>query len=180
MDEAQETQIVARILEGDRQAYSLLVRKYQSAIYNLAYRMTANSQDAADLTQDIFIRAYTYLWRYNPEKKFFTWLYTIALSTIKNHLKKSKRYKHTQEINRAEHQFPVQVNMPEAEEISSYLLRLDLETRALIIMKYQQELSFEEIAQITGKSISAVKMRVYRGLESLRETIKNIKLIHNI
>jgi RNA polymerase sigma-70 factor (ECF subfamily) len=172
MDEAQETQIVARILEGDRQAYSLLVRKYQSAIYNLAYRMTANSQDAADLTQDIFIRAYTYLWRYNTRKKFFTWLYTIALNTIRNHLKKSKRYKHTQEINWAEHQFPVQVDMPEAEEISSYLSRLDLETRALIILKYQQELSFEEIAKITGKSVSALKMRIYRGLDKLKEMLE--------
>lgn len=93
MHDAQDTQIVAQILGGDRQAYSLLVKKYQSIIYNLAYRMTANTQDAADLTQDIFIRAYTYLWRYNPQKKFFAWLYTIALNTIKNHLKKINNIK---------------------------------------------------------------------------------------
>ncbi|MBN1474369.1 MAG: RNA polymerase sigma factor, partial [Syntrophaceae bacterium] len=161
-----------RILEGDRQAYALLVEEYKSPIYNLAYRMTADRQDAADLTQDVFIRAYTYLWRYNPQKKFFTWLYTIALNTIKNDIKKNKQYKNAQEINRAQHQFPVQVNMPEAEELRSYLSRLDVETRALIIMKYQQELSFEEIARITGKSVSAVKMRIYRGLDKLKEMMK--------
>lgn len=172
MHDAQDTQIVAQILEGDRQAYSLLVKKYQSAIYNLAYRMTSNTQDVADLTQDIFIRAYTYLWRYNPRKKFFTWLYTIALNTIKNHIKKTEQYKDTQSQNLKEHQFPENQNISEARDINIYLSELNMETRALIIMKYVQELSFEEISEITGKSISAVKMRIYRGLGKLKNAIK--------
>ena len=169
MHDAQDAQIVARILEGDRQAFALLVEEYKSPIYNLVYRMTSNTQDAADLTQDVFIRAYTYLWRYNPQKKFFTWLYTIALNTIKNHIKKTEQYKDTQSQNLKEHQFPENQNISEARDINIYLSELNMETRALIIMKYVQELSFEEISEITGKSISAVKMRIYRGLEKLKE-----------
>ena len=169
MDETQETQIVARVLEGDRQAFALLVEEYKSPIYNLAYRMTADRQDAADLTQDVFIRAYTYLWRYNPKKKFFTWLYTIALNTIKNYIKKNKQYKNAQSQNLEERQFSANQNIFEARDINIYLSELNMETRALIIMKYVQELSFEEISEITGKSISAVKMRIYRGLEKLKE-----------
>ena len=172
MNQNTEAEIIRRILEGDRQAYALLVEEYKSPIYNLAYRMTGNPEDAADLTQDVFIRAYTYLWRYNPRKKFFTWLYTIALNTIKNHIKKNKQYKNTRSSDLEERQLSEKQNSSEAQDINIYLSELDVETRALIIMKYVQELSFEEIAQITGKSISAVKMRIYRGLESLRKTIK--------
>jgi len=172
MDEAQETQIVARILEGDRQAFALLVEEYKSPIYNLAYRMTANTQDAADLTQDVFIRAYTYIWLYNPQKKFFTWLYTIAVNTIKNYIKKNKQYKNMRSVDLEERQFPANQNSSEAQDINIYLSGLDAETRALIIMKYIQELSFEEISEISGKSISAVKMRIYRALEDLRQKIK--------
>jgi RNA polymerase sigma-70 factor (ECF subfamily) len=172
MNQNTEAEIIRRILEGDRQAYALLVEEYKTPIYNLAYRMTADQQDAADLTQDVFIRAYTYLWRYNPQKKFFTWLYTIALNTIKNHIKKNKQYKNMRSADLEERQFSANQNSAEAQDINIYLSGLDAETRALIIMKYIQELSFEEISKITGKSVSAIKMRTYRGLESLREKIK--------
>jgi RNA polymerase sigma-70 factor (ECF subfamily) len=168
MEEKELTQIIARVLEGDRQAYALLVEKYKSPIYNLGYRMTANTQDAADLTQDVFIRAYTYLWRYNPRKKFFTWLYTIALNTIKNHIKK-KQYQNARSSDLEERQYSANQNSSEAEDINIYLSGLEVETRALIIMKYVQELSFEEISKITGKSISAIKMRIYRGLKKLKK-----------
>ncbi|HPD56508.1 MAG TPA: sigma-70 family RNA polymerase sigma factor [Smithellaceae bacterium] len=168
-DQDECAKIVARVLEGDRQAYARLVEEYKTSIYNLAYRMTGNLEDAADLTQDIFIRAYIHLWRYNPEKKFFTWLYTIALNTIKNFIKKNKI---TQTSDLKENQSLAEQNSSAAQDMDIYLSALDVQTRAFILMKYVQELSFEEISEISGKSISAVKMRIYRGLESLRSKIK--------
>jgi len=172
MNQDTEAEIIRRILDGDRQAYALLVEEYKAPIYNLAYRMTSNQQDASDLTQDVFIRAYTYLWRYNPRKKFFTWLYTIALNTIKNHIKKNKQYKNERFQDLKERQYSENQKSSEAQDINIYLSGLDVQTRALIIMKYIQELSFEEIAQITGKSVSAVKMRIYRGLDKLKEMLE--------
>jgi len=175
MDQKIEAQIVAKVLKGDRQSYALLVEEYKSPIYNLAYRMTSNPEDAADLTQDTFIRAYLYLWRYNPRKKFFTWLYTIALSIIKNHLRKNRHSKYSEEINTiplADNNPSPEDNLVEIQEINWCLMQLDDELRALLIMKYQQELSFEEIAEITGKSASAVKMCVYRGLGKLKEMMQ--------
>jgi RNA polymerase sigma-70 factor (ECF subfamily) len=172
MDQKIEAEIVAKVLKGDRQAYALLVEEYKSPIYNLAYRMTGNSEDSDDLTQETFIRAYQYLWRYNPRKKFFTWLYTIAFNLIKNHLRKNKKEKLSEELSASsltDKNTSPEERLIEDQEISSCLLRLEDELRALLIMKYQQELSFEEIAQITGKSLSAVKMRIYRGLEKLKE-----------
>jgi RNA polymerase sigma-70 factor (ECF subfamily) len=176
MDQKIETEIVAKVLKGDRKAYALLVEEYKSPLYNLAYRMTGNSEDADDLTQEAFIRAYQYLWRYDPRKKFFTWLYTIALNLIKNHLrKKNKKRNISEELSAyslADNSSSPETKMIEAQEISSCLLRLEYEIRALLIMKYQQELSFEEIAEITGKSLSAVKMSIYRGLDHLKKLMK--------
>ena len=175
MDQKIEAEIVAKVLKGDRKAYALLVEEYKSPLYNLAYRMTGNFEDADDLTQEAFIRAYQYLWRYDPRKKFFTWLYTIALNLIKNHYKKNRKHNISKELSAyllADNSPSPETKMIEAQEISSCLLRLEYEIRALLIMKYQQELSFEEIAEITGKSLSAVKMSIYRGLDHLKKLMK--------
>jgi RNA polymerase sigma-70 factor (ECF subfamily) len=176
MDQKNEAEIVARVLKGDRQAYALLVDEYKSPIYNLAYRMTGNLEDADDLTQEIFIRAYKYLWRYDTSRKFFTWLYTVALNLIRNHLRKKNKYnKSTEELSAhllADKNPSPETELIETQEISIYLLRLEDESRALLIMKFHQGLTFEEIAQITGKSLSAVKMRIYRGLEKLKELLR--------
>jgi RNA polymerase sigma-70 factor (ECF subfamily) len=175
MDQKNEAEIVARVLKGDRQSYALLVDEYKSPIYNLAYRMTGNLEDADDLTQETFIRAYQYLWRYDTSKKFFTWLYTLALNLIRNHFKKNKYNKSSEELSAnllADKNPSPETELIETQEISVYLLRLEDESRALLIMKFHQGLTFEEIAQITGKSISAVKMRIYRGLEKLKELLK--------
>jgi len=176
MDQRTEAEIVIRVLKGDRQAYALLVEEYKNPVYNLAYRMTGNSEDADDLTQETFIRAYQYLWQYDTSRKFFTWLYTLALNLIRSHLRKKNKYnKSSEELS--EHLFADKNPSPETklietQEISVCLLRLEYESRALLIMKFHQGLTFEEIAQITGKSLSAVKMSVYRGLEKLKELLK--------
>ena len=176
MDQKIEAEIVARVLKGDRQAYALLIEEYKSPIYNLAYRMTGNSEDADDLTQETFIRAYQYLWRYDTRRKFFTWLYTLALNLIRGHLRKKNKYnKSSEELSAhllSDKNPSPETELIETQEISVYLLRLEYESRALLIMKYQQGLTFEEIAQITGKSLSAVKMSIYRGLEKLKELLK--------
>jgi RNA polymerase sigma-70 factor (ECF subfamily) len=175
MDQKNEAEIIARVLNGDRQSYALLVDEYKSPIYNLAYRMTGNLEDADDLTQETFIRAYQYLWRYDKSKKFFTWLYTLALNLIRNHFKKNKYNKSSEELSAnllADKNPSPETELIETQEISVYLLRLEDESRALLIMKFNQGLTFEEIAQITGKSLSSVKMRIYRGLEKLKELLK--------
>jgi RNA polymerase sigma-70 factor (ECF subfamily) len=173
MDQKIEADIVARVLKGEKQAYAMLVDAYKSPIYNLAYRMTGSSDDADDLTQDTFIRAYQYLWRYDTRHKFFTWLYTLALNLIRSHLRKKNLYnKSSEELSAhllSDKNPSPETELIETQEIGVYLLRLEEESRALLIMKYMQELSFEEIAQITGKSLSAVKMSVYRGFEKLKD-----------
>ena len=91
MDHDREREIIERVLAGDRQAYALLVDAYKGPVFNLACRMTGSYSDADDLTQETFIRAYQKLEQFNPEKKFFTWLYTISINLIRNHLKRKQQ-----------------------------------------------------------------------------------------
>jgi RNA polymerase sigma-70 factor (ECF subfamily) len=183
MDQKTEAEIIARVLNGDRQVYSLLVEEYKAPVYNLAYRMTGNSEDADDLAQETFIRAYCKIRYFNPEKKFFTWLYTIGINLIRNHLKKNMRniphkisnYDQAKArgegCDRAEDDPAVEAKIGRMEES---LRKLPVDLQEAVILRFYQDIAFEEIATITGASVSAVKMRVYRGLAKLKQRMGDI------
>lgn len=179
MDQKTDAEIVARVLKGDKQSYALLVDAYKGPVFNLAYRMTGSYSDADDLTQETFIRAFQKLHQFQPDKKFFTWLYTIGVNLIRNHLKEKAR-----DVSRlaASHT----VSEPQAQEsreggtlsedrmikLSKIMQELPVDLREAIILKFHQDLTFEEVAAVTGDSLSAVKMRVYRGLEKIKQMME--------
>lgn len=175
MSRETENNIIAKILSGDDQAYAYLVNKYQAPIYNLAYRMTGQLQETEDLTQEIFIKAYESLKKFDVNRKFFPWLYTIALNTLRNHLKKRKPVVLYDEENF--HQKPAvanphdpetMVNRAEASRrLDQKIQKLPLLQQEAVVLRYYQDLSFEDIAEILDITLSAAKMRVYRGLEKL-------------
>lgn len=179
MDHDQEQEIIGRVLGGDRSAFAGLVEKYQGPVFNLAYRMTGSREDADDLTQETFIRAYQNLHRFDRDKKFFTWLYTIGINLIRNHLKKNVRdISHLaaagssleqQQINgEGEGDVLSDDRMIRLEQV---IRKLPVDLREAIILKFVQDLTFEEVANVTGDSVSAVKMRIYRGLEKIKEML---------
>jgi len=88
MSQDKDQEIIERVLGGERDAYGTLVDRYKGPLFNLAYRMTGSRHDADDLTQETFIRAYAALSSFRKGSKFFTWLYTISLNLVRNHLKK--------------------------------------------------------------------------------------------
>lgn len=181
MDQDQEQEIIGRVLGGDRSAFAGLVEKYQGPIFNLAYRMTGSREDADDLTQEIFIRAYQQLQRFDQSKKYFTWLYTVGINLIRNHLKKNARNvshlaavgsaleHHKQEDGRGEGDRLSDDRMIRLEKI---IQQLPVDLREAIILKFVQDLTFEEVAAVTGDSLSAVKMRIYRGLEKMKQMME--------
>jgi len=180
MDRQEEQEVIYRVRRGDTEAFSLLVAAYQGTVFNLTYRMTGNRQEADDLAQDIFLRAYRNLWRFDPEKKFFTWLFTIALNTVRNHLKSRPR----REMPRAEAALlspaagdpsdpeALLLSREEERRLEACLQRLPPDLREIIVLRYYQGLSFDEIAGITALSVSAVKMRTYRTLQRLGALMK--------
>jgi len=188
MDHKNEAEIVARVLKGDRQAYALLIEEYKTPIYNLAYRMTRNIQDAEDLAQETFLRSFNQLFRYDAKRSFYTWLYTISLNIIRNYLKKksSHRYDDFHEVEKTsgivksddqqvtlhDSQSRDELRKEQEEKLGECLQKLSPEIRELLILRFYQGLSFEAISEITGLSLSAIKMRVYRGLEKLRKYVE--------
>jgi RNA polymerase sigma-70 factor (ECF subfamily) len=176
MEASEEAEIVSRVLQGDKEAYIILVDAYKKPVFNLAYRLTGSYHEAEDLAQDAFVKAYSKLRHFNDKKSFFTWMYSLSLNIIRNHLKKKKRARFLEidESSIAADPSP-EISMIESQEfelLQRCFNRLPEDVREVIALKYYQGLSFESIAEIYGISLSAAKMRVYRGIEKLRELMK--------
>jgi RNA polymerase sigma-70 factor (ECF subfamily) len=178
MTPTEENRIVERVLQGEREAFAALVDAYKGAIFNLAFRMTDSRQDADDLSQETFVRAYRNLRQFDPRKRFFTWIYTIGLNLIRNHLKKHGREKSRETAARSSSEAAIdqgaqtEQEMMQAQEIGRLeigLQKLPADLREAVVLRFYQDLSFEEIATILDATLSAVKMRVYRGLDQLKQ-----------
>ena len=174
MDWKEQNEIIARVLSGDRNAYTLVIKRYKGPIFNLAYRMTGSYQDADDLTQETFLKAYLALKKFRGDKKFFTWLYTISLNLIRNHLRGAKPVTEPMETlcsePREDEPGPegCAIRGEELRTLDICLHQLAPDVREAVVLRFHQGLSFEDIASVSGCSLSGAKMKVYRGLEKLR------------
>jgi RNA polymerase sigma-70 factor, ECF subfamily len=175
MDQRADAEIVARVLKGDKQAYALLIEAYKGPLFNLAFRMTGDYSDADDLTQETFIKAYQNLHQFDQEKKYFTWLYTIGINLIRNYLNKKERDRTRQAENHllagSHGNRGGEGDLVSAERLGKLeknMQKLSVDLREAIILKYHQELTFEEVAAVIGDTPGAVKMRIYRGLKQLK------------
>ncbi|MDM8524868.1 RNA polymerase sigma factor [Desulfococcaceae bacterium HSG8] len=178
MDQKQEKTIIKRVQAGDRDAYACLVDKYKGPVFNLAYRMTGSFQEAEDLAQETFLKAYAAITRFDAKKRFFPWLYTISLNLIRNHLKRKRKVSSEilqDNITGDDTGNPENtvVRHQESEKLSRCLEKLPADLREAVILRYYQELSFGDVAETLEISLSAAKMRVYRGLEKLRSFMKD-------
>ena len=90
MHNTEEHQLINEILNGDTEAFAVLVNRYKRPIFNLMLRMTRSREDANDLTQDAFLKAYEQLERFKPSRNFFPWLYTIGLNLARDHLRRQQ------------------------------------------------------------------------------------------
>ncbi|MEA3437446.1 MAG: sigma-70 family RNA polymerase sigma factor [Thermodesulfobacteriota bacterium] len=182
MNKKQENETIQSVLNGDREKFALLVDKYKGPVYNLVYRLTGSRHDAEDLAQETFLTAYKSLNSFKTKKKFFPWLYTIAINQTRNHLKKKRPLlvENVEDIksdNRQSDKYNPEINLikhEQAQALASSIKRLPIALREAVILRYYFYLPFEEIARILIISLSGAKMRVYRGLEKL-EILMNKK-----
>jgi len=175
MKQIDEREIIDRVLGGDREAFAVLVDAYKRPVFSLAFRMTGSAPDADDLTQESFLRAFQSLGRFREGERFFPWLYTVSLNVIRNHLRKAKTLPGEtagKGMPEAENPRDDPVGEAEARErrrrLQGYLLKLPLPVREAIVLRFYEGLSFDDVAAVTGDSISSAKMKVYRGLEKIR------------
>jgi len=179
--------LINQAKSGDDQAYDKLLNKYRNSVYNLVYRMVRDIQEAEDLTQEAFIKAFNSLAQFNEEYAFSTWLYKIATNNCIDFFRKRKlqtlsldkpiQYKDS-EIH---HEIPDPELNPEknilASERSS-IIREAIETLpekyyTAIILRHTEEKSYEEIAEILHLPIGTVKARIFRAREMLNKALKD-------
>jgi len=179
MDQEQEAAIVARIRKGDRDAFSLLVDAYKAPVFNLTYRMTGNREDADELAQETFVRAYANLDKFQSDQMFFTWLFTISLNVIKNHLRRQAVWGKLVTSGKSAPDMQDPGSNPENDllekeeqrQLQQALLGLPYDQREVLTLRLYEDLSFTDIADICRLPESTVKMRLYRALEKLRTLI---------
>ncbi|MEN8242559.1 MAG: sigma-70 family RNA polymerase sigma factor [Chloroflexota bacterium] len=171
-----EIEWLRRAQQGEDAAFSRLVEVYQKPVYNLCYRMLGNAGDAEDAAQETFIRAYKAIKRYDPSRKFSTWLLTIASNyCIDQHRRRKLPTFSVDEFENPD--IPEKAPGMEArlvqnehqQQIAELLDELKPKDRSAVIMRYWYDYSYEEISEALSLSVSAVKSRLHRARKTLAE-----------
>jgi len=171
MVDTDDAAVVARCLAGEHNAYEAIVSRYQKGLFNVALRMLGNYEDAKDATQTAFIKAYEHLDSFNPEQRFFNWLFRI----LKNECLNSLRGRRAAEpvsvglaaTNRAD---PVE-ERERHQAVQSALLTLSVEYREVVVLRHFTDLSYDEIAATLGIPAKTVKSRLYTARQQLGERL---------
>ncbi len=178
MVEPSDDEAIVRAARGDGEAFSVLYQRYVRRIYNYIYYRTGNQHDAEDLTERVFFRALNNIQNYrNRGLPFSAWLYRIAHNLVANWYRDTKRRKevpledHAYTISRGDLPESELVKLQEIEQLMAALRRLPNERQNLLILKFVERLSNEEIAQILGRTEGAVKSLYHRTLLALRDEI---------
>ncbi len=179
MDEIPDEIAIRRAADGDTEAFSILYERYVRRIYNYIYYRTGSTFDAEDLTEKVFYRALGHIRDYHHRGlPFSAWLYRIAHNLVANWHRDNRRRRevpledHTHIEHRGDHPETSLVKNQEIENLLHSIRSLPVDRQNLLILKFVERLSNEEIAQILGKSEGAIKSLYHRTLLSLRDTLE--------
>ena len=172
--------LVELVLADDQEAFAVLVERYKDAVQNLAYRMLSNATEAEDVTQETFVRAYTQLATYKPAHKFSTWLLSIASHLAIDQLRRRRFLALPLEdvpflewiVDSGTSPEQSALQGEQQDEIQTYLQRLPGKYRAVIVLRYWYDLSYEEIATMLKLTPPLVKARLHRARELLARYMK--------
>lgn len=178
VSEQTDGELIARVRDGDLRAFTTLVERYQGEYTRFAVRMLGSRDDADEVLQDAFLRAYRALDRCDDPARFGAWLYRIVVNECRT--KATRRGKREQRFVRDEHLLASLAGdaadpaVAMDEEVERALELLVPEQREAFVLKYVEELSYDEMAELTGAGVSALKMRVKRACERLRELLEGV------
>lgn len=176
-----DSEIISQVLKGDHNAYALLVERYKSYVFTLTFRFTKNREDAEEVSQDIFVKAYRALADFKGTAKFSTWLYTIVNTTCITFLRKKRLDVRSLDDDRT---FEVadsldsgfRANQIEQKSRLSMVNRaiamLNPDDAEIITLFYKNEQSLEEISQILGVEVNAAKVRLHRARARLKDKME--------
>ena len=178
--------LVERVQGGDKSAFDVLVQKYQSKIIQLAYRYVHDQDEAMDIAQEAFIKAYKALGRFRGDSAFYTWIYRIAINTAKNHLVASSRRPPRADIDAVEaEQYDSATGLKEYATPERMLLKDEIkqtiagaienlpdDLRTAITLRELEGMSYEEIAQAMDCPIGTVRSRIFRARDAIDGKLK--------
>lgn len=175
-----DEELVERCLDGDAGAFTILVKRYQRPIYNAAYRVLGREEDAADVTQTVFLKVAEHLRDFDPSHRFFSWIYRIAVNEALTLLRRAGRDEPMAED--AEFEAPAG-NQPErqvaeaqaARRIQKVLMGMRPADRAVIALRHFSECSYEEIAHILDIEVKTVKSRLFEARSRMRVLLEDLR-----
>src|SRR5262245_56818342 len=171
-----DAELVERYLAGDTAAFDEIMLRYERQIYRVCYRFVDNREDAMDLAQEIFIKAFEHLPSFRRESSLKTWLYRIAMNHCINHEKKhSQEFVEVTEFTESVSP-TVQSHLEDREQREHFMRlvkRLPPKQKAILEMRINEQLSYDEIAKMSGRSVSTIKASVFFALEKLRKLVKD-------
>jgi RNA polymerase sigma-70 factor, ECF subfamily len=172
MSDREDQVLVSKTLAGDRNAFGGLVDKYQKPVFNLALRMVQDRDDAEDIAQTTFVKAFSRLSSFDQNFRFFSWLYKIALNECANCLNRRNRHEPLNETLASDDgQEAAQAANDEERHLQEALADLQEGERALVLLKHYEGRSYEEIGEILDLSVQKVKSRLFSARLKLREIL---------
>jgi len=178
-----EERIIRQCLNGDADAFCVLVERYKIMAYTVAYRILGDADSANDAAQDSFIAAFTSLKHFRFGSKFSTWLYSIIVNKCRDRLRAEKDTVPVEDIRelRADPAGNPEQQALEGEarsEVQAALSALPAEYREVLVLKHIQGLAYAEMAEILGASVAALKVRAHRGREMLRAVMEKAGIVY--
>lgn len=183
-----DIEVVRRVQGGDVAAFDTLITKYRERVYGIVYNLTSNREDAADLTQDAFIKAFQSIHRFNGQSSFFTWLYRIAVNSTLSHLRKA-RLRSFFSLESIDSEEPVAKEVIDAltdktgvdrdtyvrelqEKLNDAMLKLSIKHRTVVTLFEIDGLSHQEIADVMQCSVGTVRSRLHYAKQLLQSELQ--------
>lgn len=178
MSDNEDKKIIQEVLNGNTMAFGELIKRYQSQVYSLSLRMTGITEDAEDITQNVFLKVYSKLSNYNPEFRFFSWIYKTAINESINHINARKYSRLNDNIDFINEDIAENriIKDQRNEQIRRSIFRLKPKYRVVIVLKYFEELSYDDICTITGLPVKTIKSRLFEARNILRKSLSDFNL----
>jgi RNA polymerase sigma-70 factor (ECF subfamily) len=160
---------------GDRRAMSQLIRLYKRPVFNAAYRILGNTDDAADATQVVFLKVFEHIGDYDPKFKFFSWVYRIAINESLNQVKKRRKQEPLADSQASPWRGPAEEldSSRLSNRIQGALMQLNEDYRTVVVLKHISGCSYQQISEILQLPEKTVKSRLYSARQLMRKTLQN-------
>lgn len=173
MHKDKDSALVKSCIQGDRRAMSQLVRKYQRPVFNAAYRILGNMDDAADATQTVFLKVFEHIADYDQNFKFFSWVYRIAVNESLNQVKKRHKQESLDDGQVSPWQGPAEALDTKriCKQVQDALMLLNDEYRTVVVLKHISGCSYQQISEILQLPEKTVKSRLYSARQLMKKTL---------